>query len=198
MFLRLLLILLIMTACRQDIYQQKLNPYATPAVIEFRLGNLNFDRSVELFPSGDSISKSSLLVTPDLYDSIMQGMEISEPIDRHHHYVTVLFIDKDLFSDTVIRYDNIAGFGVYSVENSIMNYKLFVKKDGTFNSVDQFTCTARHVYCDDNNAIARLFMDLTKKRITWLLLCDRAKAPRVTSKHELTERIGGNSLVTHP
>ncbi|HLO90360.1 MAG TPA: hypothetical protein VK172_04260 [Lentimicrobium sp.] len=190
---RIIASLLILTACQRHINTPQPNPSATQAVIEFNLDKLNFKKSIELLPSGDSISKTALLVTPAVYDSIMQGINISEPLDRKHHYVTVFFLDKDLHKDSLIRYENILGFGIYTIKRTIMHYKLFVKKENIHTPIDDFTCTAQTIYCLDNNIIARHFIKLYKKPVTWLPIFDQKKDRVILSRHELTERL--NQLI---
>lgn len=186
---RLLVSFLILTACQRHIHTPHPNPCATQAVIEFNLGNLNFKKSVELLPSGDSISKTALLVSPALYDSIMDGINISVPLYRKHHYATVFFLDKDLHTDPSIRYENILGFGVYSVKATTMHFKFFVNKDGIYSPIDDLNCTVQAIYCADNSAIARHFIKQYKKPVTWFPVSDQNKDRFITSRHELSEKL---------
>jgi len=183
------LLLLFLTGCNKHSTTPKRNSYSTAAVIEFNFGSLSFKRSLDILPSGDSISKTIMLVTPELYDSIMQGISTSENLDRHRHYMTVLFLDSDLYKSSIIGYDNILGFGIYSIKRTKMHYKLFVKNDGIFTPVDNYTCSANRIYCNDNSAIARHFISIHKRPVTWLSLCDRKKDPIITSRHELSSRL---------
>lgn len=195
-FSRLIASLLLLTACERNIFAQQSNPYASHQVIEFKLGLLNFKKSLELIPSGDSVSKSHLNVTPGLYDSIMQGLKISEPLDRRHHYVTVLFLDKDLHTDSIIRYENILGFGVYTVKWSVMHYNLYLKKDDIFSPADDYSTIVQAIYCNDNNLLARQFIKVSKKPLTWLPISDQTKDPWIFPlKHELTKKLETHKIL---
>lgn len=166
------------------------NPHATQVVIVFNFGNLKLKKSLSLLTSDDSISKADLLITPELYDSIMQGIHISELLDRKHHYATVLFLNEDLNKNDTIGYENLLGFSVYCIKDNVMYYKLFVQRGGIFTPVDAYTCTARRIYCNDNNAIARQFIKLNKKPVTWIPVSDQVKdAGRITSRHELSDKV---------
>jgi len=188
--LRLIPILLIITACQRNLPPPRPNPYAVPAIVEFKLGGLEFRKSLELLPSDDSVSKSSLKVTPGLYDSIMKSLKISERPDRRHHYATVFYLDKDLHTDSIIKDENILGFGVYTVKWSVMHFKLYLKKDGIYSPADDFSGKVMAIYCHDNNAISRHFVKVNKTPVTWLPVFYQSKEPFIIPyKHELTKKL---------